>query len=269
MRHHLIPALAGAVCLLALVSPVAHAAPFAYTSTGTELLSTDLDTGLSTVIGTVSGVSTLQALAWSPDRVLFGTDTSGNLFQIDETSGNTTLIGDTGLGNIEGLDFLGPSLLAISFELTPTIYVLDTTDANPSFVVTATSALPDTPRSMTVLDAENVLVSVNPDLGPSQIYQISLTTGDVTLVGSPGTPFASAALDFGTDGLLYLGDNQGGLYQIDPTNGAIVDTITTDGFQGGLAMASFRPAVTASAPEPGVLALLLVGAAGFLPRRRR
>jgi outer membrane protein assembly factor BamB len=254
---------------LSLAAAPALAAPFAYTSSGSALFVTDLDTGSSTLVGALSTSGPLQSLAWSPARELFGADQNGNLYRVDETSGATTLIGDTGLGNIEGMDFLGPSLIAISFELTPTLYVLDTTDANPSPIITVNGTLPDAPRSLAVLDDENVLVTTNPGAGPTtEIYQISLTTGDITLVGASNIPFASGSLDFGTDGLLYLGNTTGGLYQIDPTNGSIVETITTSGFQGTLAMTSFRPLVSASAPEPATFALLVLGGAAAVRRRR-
>ena len=46
----------------------------------------------------------LEGLAFSPGGSLFGTDYLGNLYSVSKTSGATTFIGMTGLGDVEGLE---------------------------------------------------------------------------------------------------------------------------------------------------------------------
>src|SRR5690349_17350672 len=58
----------------------------------------------------------MEGLALSPGGQLFGTDSSGLLYSINPLTGASTLIGDTGRGNVEGLDFNGNTLVGSDFK---------------------------------------------------------------------------------------------------------------------------------------------------------
>ena len=74
-----------------------------------NLYNVDLTTATATPIGYTGQY--LQGLALSPAGRLFGTDAYGGLFSISTTTGAATFIGDTGLGDIEGLSFRGSTLI--------------------------------------------------------------------------------------------------------------------------------------------------------------
>lgn len=240
-----------AAALLGSGATVAGAVPLTYAvNTSEDLYAVDVAGAGKTLVGH-TGIF-LQGLALSPGGVLFGTDGSGYLYRIDRTTAVATLVGDTGLGNIEGLDFKGNTLLATNFATTPTVYAIDTTTAATSNVVAAAVATGRI-RTMTVVDANTVLIRGN---GPpnNTLYALNLTTGAVATIGTlavNGSQFA--AMDFLADGLLYGLDNDGSVWRINPATAAV--TLLGDtGDEFWLDMTT-GPDGLASTPEPASIVL--------------
>jgi hypothetical protein len=182
---------------------------------------------------------------------LFGTDVAGNLYSLNKTTGAATFVGATGRGNIEGLDFSGSTLLGTDFNDPVTVFSINTSNASTANIVTA-SSLTGVVRTMTVLDPNNVLVRGD---GPpnNTLYSLSLTTGAVTTIGTLAVNgFQFAAMDFGTNGVLYGLDNDGSEWIIDPTT-AGVTLVGNTGGQFWLDMTA------APVPEPGTITLLGLG----------
>jgi hypothetical protein len=229
------------------------AAPIGFaTDNNTTLYSVDFSTATATSIGSTGQF--FESLAISPSGQLFGATSGGLLYSVNSTTAAATLIGDTGLGNIEGLDFNGSTLLATDFSSTPRVYSLDTATAAPTLVVTAASNTGDV-RAMTVLDSNTLLIRGDSP-GPNSLYSLNLTTGAVSLRGNTNDFYA--ALDFASNGALYALFADGSLGQIDP-NTAAVTTIGNTGGQFWLSLAA--PAAT-EVPEPA--SLFAWGGAAFL-----
>lgn len=193
--------------------------PLAYAINTTEnLYLVDLGTAAKTLIGN-TGVF-LEGLALSPGGQLFGTDTGGLLYSLNPTTAAPTLIGNTLKGNIEGLDYNGTTLLGASFSSPTTIFSVNTSNASTTNIVTATSST-GVPRTMAVLDSNNILISGQVP-STNTLIRINLTTGAVTTIGTMavhGSQFA--AMDFASDGNLYGLDNDGTVWRIDPNTAAV------------------------------------------------
>jgi hypothetical protein len=251
---------------LALAAPGrVAAAPIGFaTDVNNDLYSVDLGAATATLIGNAGPIGDLlEAIAISPGGSLFGTDTTGRLYSIDTGTGLATLIGGTGLGNIEGLDFSGSTLLGTDFNTPVTVYSIDTGTAAPTPVVTSNAA--DGPvRAFAVQDpATGFIITDTPTF--QTLQRIDLTTGATTAVGTI-TGFV-AAIDF--DGsTLYGLDVGGNVYTIDTTTAAQTLIGNTGGQVWlGLTIPAGDPAAV---PEPATLTLAGVGlATGLLARARR
>jgi hypothetical protein len=79
----------------------------------------------------------LEGLALSLKGPMFGTDSSGNLYRVNKTTGATTFIGTTGLGDIEALGFLNNRLLAVPLTGPPEVVALDPNTAKFTVIVTS------------------------------------------------------------------------------------------------------------------------------------
>jgi hypothetical protein len=96
----------------------------------------DLTTATETPIGFIGKF--LQGSAVSPQGGLFGTDYRGNLFSVSKTTGAPTLIGSTGVGDIEGLTFRSTTLIGTNFSNMggpTTVYAIDTTTAAATAII--------------------------------------------------------------------------------------------------------------------------------------
>jgi hypothetical protein len=210
----------------------------------------------------------LQGLAVSPQGGLFGTDYQGNLFSVSKTTGATTLIGSTGLGDIEGLTFRGTTLIGTDFSDLggpTTVSAINTTTAAPT---TITSFSQGAVRAMALVNTNTIDVASDSPVAQS-LVQVNLLTGTNTSLGqlpSSGSDII-AALNFGTDGVLYALDALGNEFMI-ASNGAGIPVGNTGGqYWLDLTMASTvldPPGDPPDVPEPNSLALLLTAALGLI-----
>jgi hypothetical protein len=183
-----------------------------------SLFSVDLTTTTATPIGNTGQF--LQGLAVSPGGSLFGTDYLGNLFSVSKTTGAATLIGSTGLGDIEGLTFRGTTLIGTNFSDLggpTTVSAIDTTTAAATSI---TSFSQGPARAMALVNTNTVDVASDSPVSQS-LVQVNLLTGTSTSLGQLPSMGAAliAALNFGTDGVLYALDPFGNEFTI-ASNGA-------------------------------------------------
>ena len=232
-----------------------------------NLFSVDLTTATATRIGFTGQF--LQGLAVSPQGALFGTDFVGNLFSVSKTTGAATFIGTTGLGDIEGLSFNGTTLIGTNFSNLggpTTVSAINTTTAVPT---TITSFSQGPVRAMAVVNPNTIDVASDSPFSQS-LVQVNLLTGTNTSLGQLPSKGAAliAALNFGTDGVLYALDPLGNEFMI-ASNGAGIPVGNTGGQDWlDLTMAStVLDGIVGTVPEPNSMALLLIGALGLISVR--
>ncbi len=211
--------------------------PFAFAiDNSRDLYLIDLTDGTTTLIGNTGMSTQPQGLALSPSGQLFATDATGGLWSISTTDGSAIFIGSTGLGDIEGLDFNGNTLIGsdLSQGSGPRLFAIDTTNATPTPIASFTTAV-DIIRTLTTLDSNTMLI-VTAFQNPETLRSIDLTSGVVTDIG-PLTPRPRdlGAIDFASDGNLYGLSGRGDVFQIDPSNASTTVIGNTGNVWAGLA----------------------------------
>ncbi len=264
-----------ALVVLLSVGARAMAVPLGYAvDTQTRLWQIDLGSADATLIGTMGVL--LQDIAYSPDGRLFGTRgrvDNGSLFEISTTDASATLIGNTGRGNTEGLDFHNGTLVGADFATTPTLFSIGVGDAVSVDLVTA-PVRTGRVRSITALDDNHMLIRGD-DPGLNSLYSMSLIDGSINLIGDvPGQLLSG--LDFALDGQLYGLNTAGQVLLIDPDTAATV-VIGDTGSQVWLGLAAIGEIVllpdlmtVAVIPEPvtGTLCVIGIGTLVLASRRR-
>jgi hypothetical protein len=258
---------ARAVLFTSLLAGVAQAGPMAYVSTTTGLRKLDLDTGRAQRISDVGPNGWFQALAFSPNGELFGaTAGGGSVYRIDPATGVQTLVGDTGLGSIEGLDFNGNVLVASDFGRPATLYSIATATARP--LVTESEGI-GVVRTLAILDPATAVVSAERQGGAedrSILRTIDLRTGEsaklteITGVGAPADEFGSqliTGMDFAPDGSLYAVAGGGTVVRVDLAEVGFVRIAEIGPFNLGFSIAPqdvvsipLPPAPPAAMPSP-------------------
>jgi hypothetical protein len=240
MKSYLYFAKAALACaILTIVCSAARADNFAYAvgvgNGTTNLYKIDLTTVQATEIGNLGVL--MEGLANTASGALYGTDDGGSLYLINVKTAQTTLIGSTGQGDIEGLDFDGTKLLGIDFTVNPSaIFSIDTANAKIKNLVTASESTGDV-RSMCVQGEAHVLVVGD---GPPEhtLYSIDLRSGAVFTIGTLGiTATEMPAMDF-VNGVFYGLDVSGNEWIINPAN-ADVTLVGNTGSQLWLDMKAF------------------------------
>jgi hypothetical protein len=228
-----------------------------------NLFSVDLTTATATLVGNTGQF--LQGLAVSPGGSLFGTDFLGNLYSVSKTTGATTFIGSTGLGDVEGLTFRGTTLIGSNFSNLggpTTVSAIDTTTAAATSI---TSFSQGPARAMALVNTNTIDVASDSPVSQS-LVQVNLLTGTNTSLGQlPSMGGALiAALNFGTDGVLYALDPFGNEFTI-ASNGAGFLVGNTGGqYWLDLTMASTVLDPPGPVPEPNSMALLLTAGLGLI-----
>jgi outer membrane protein assembly factor BamB len=195
----------------------------------------------------------IEELAYSPTGVLNATTYNGQLYRLDTQTGLATWVGSTGLGDIEGLDWVGQDLVASNFAADPTLYRINPLTGQATWLRDLnydTGSL----RSLEALDLHTLIG--RGDAGGGTLFRINVDTGAVTTLG----PMAAmiAGLEVIGPRVYGVGDD-GQLYRVNAASGAVtqIGDVGNQYFTG-----------LASVPAPGGAALLgCVGAAAM--RRRR
>ncbi len=180
---------------------------------------------------------------------LVGIDLSGNLYQIDDTTGIQTFIRNIGLTNTATLGY-SPSLSRFLTISNGNLYVFPLASGAPVLFRTLPFLTGSQIHSFGV-DPSGICWAI--DSATSNLYNFGAVNGS-TLVGTitGTTPLNFTDMTFGQDGSLYvmkaLADGSAGLYTISRTT-AVATKISGPGF-------SFSNAVSLSAPinfgTPGV-----------------
>jgi hypothetical protein len=220
----------------------------------------------------------LEGLAFSPQGRLFGTDYLGNLYSVSTSTGAASLIGSTGLGDIEGLGFQGSTLIGTNFSNLggpTTVSAINTTTAAPT---TITSFQQGPARAMAVLNSNTIDVAsdspATPSLATQSLVQVNLTTGNNTVLGQlpGGGADLISSLSLGTGGTLFALDALGNDFMI-ASNGAGI-LIGNTGGQQWLDLTLVDPPVVgasgldpAPVPQPNSIAFLLTAAVALIGLR--
>lgn len=225
-----------------------------------DLYQLDLSNGAVTLVGHTGKL--LEGIAYNPtSKELFGTDIGGTLFKVSTSTASVQSVGDTGLGNIEGLDFAGISLWGTNYESPATISGLDTTDGSIwSQVITKATGIV---HAMAFGVDSEVAYTVNSTANGDSLWATPYD-GSSTLIGELNTRSKISGIDFDpTTNTLYALTLEGGYGIIDLTTGEYSELGST-----GYAWLDMSLA-PAAVPEPASMVGLGLGLAGVVSRRRR
>lgn len=253
------------VCLLALSAGLAvQAAPigFAVDTANDNLLSIDLGTGATTVIGAI-GFGDFEALSFQPGTgILYGLDdVSDTLITINTTTGAGTAVGPMG----NNFDDAG-----LAFDDVGNLFAASDLSGDGVFTVdVATGAATEIgeggPDNFAMAFGFGQMYGMTDDGTPDGLTLINLTNGFTTRVQAAGLGFSidEGDLTFDQSGILWFIDaGNENIYQIDRLTGAATSVATIDCHPNcrieGLAV---------NVPEPSTM-VLLGSATLFLLRRR-
>lgn len=194
----------------------------------------------------------IQDLAYSPQGVLNATTINGQLYSVSTLNAQATWIGSTGLGNIEALDWVGEDLVAANFNPVPTFYELNPVTGSATWLAQANFQT-GALRSMEAIDLHTLIG--RGDASGGTLYRFNLDTGAVTTLGPMSAMIAG--LEVIGPRVYGVGDD-GQLYRVNASTGAItqIGDVGNQYFTG-----------LASVPAPGAVALL--GCVGVVAARRR
>jgi len=183
-----------------------------------------------------------------------------NLYTLNLTNGDGTLVGNTGLTDLFGLSFDGSGNLwgGLSSEGTGFYSVNSGTGAateigNPGFDLDALAYLPTTGQLLGI------------DAGPGTLYSINTGTGAGTLISNTGMYINNCAMTYDPDtGLLWVVDWSGQVITFNPNNN-FAETVVLNGQDAHDGLAG----IVGPAPEPATIAGIGIGVMALLRRRRK
>ena len=246
------------LALLAATAGAAHAQFVYAVDTFNDLYYIDVDSGTSSLIGNTGTSALMESLAYDGFN-LYGADATGRFYSINEGTGAATLVANTSLGNLEGMDFAGSNLFATDFEDPTTVHQLDPATGLPvGFSVTA-DASRGVARALTFSSDGSFAYTAQGSLG-SQKLQSMTPFGVTAEIGA--LAFNTAAIqNLGNDRYIALGTS-GQIYSLDVATGDMQ-------LKHDLGDQFFLGVSTAPVPEPGTMAVLGLGLAAIARRRRK
>lgn len=277
MKSTLCAAVVAAAATVAATS--AWAGPIGFSITGADdLVRVDLGTGEVTTVGSLGVSGDFEGLDFSPDGTLFASDdTNADLYTIDPTTGEASLVGSFGFGQAEtqntGLAFRDDGTLFMvvdDFDDGTTdqdnLYTVDTTTGLATLVGTlfGTPFADDPEITSIAFASDGTLFAVDRDL--DALLTVNPLTAEVSLVGTLGALADSGqqGLDFFGDTLFLMSENPEAIFTVDTTTGAAA--LSANLQTPGLSLESLAIRVI---PAPGTVALLAFGLAGLGLARRR
>lgn len=232
---------------------------YAFDGNNNDLCLVNVTNGNTTVLGN-TGVF-LESLAYQQGTGrLFGHDTSGTLYELNAANGAVINSMTTGLGNVEGLDFVsgGGILYGFDFANPGTIHTIDwNTGANSPFVTMNQSNGVVRGFAFDPTDTFAYFAGDNPTF---QTLSRMDASGNTTAIGTLSV--FTAALEF-VGGTLYALDTAGKIYTVSTTD-ASMSFVADTGAHGWLGVAE-----AGLVPEPASMAALGLGVAALLRRRRK
>ncbi|QDV81681.1 PEP-CTERM sorting domain-containing protein [Planctomycetes bacterium TBK1r] len=255
---------------LGVVPPLAvYAEPVLYLADGnsSSLWTVNTTTGNATRVGSLGLTPSLIGLAYdSVDGNLLMTSSNGvnsQLFRLDQSTGQASLVGDTGFQAISGLAFDPNSqVLYGGSGATDSLFTIDRTTG---------AATPVGAYGVNVgghglgYDNQNQQLWMT-DGFLDTLYSVNTSTGAATEIGSTGlTSVAALAFHSGENRLYGINTNDDTLVRLNTSTGMgeVVGDLGFDAFNVGLA---FRPAAI---PEPSSWILLLLITCVLVMRTRR
>ena len=251
-------------CLIAC-SPLstAHAGLLYAVQDNTDtLISIDTDTLITTEIGSLGVSFNFGGMAYDPNSdTLYMTDgmLGSNLYTVNRTSGQATLIGNHGVKDLFGLAFDSTNnvLYGSQFASGKGFYSLDTTSGSTT---TIKDPMDSGFGGLAYDSNRDMLVGILD--GSGALYDIDRATGIQTYLTDAPTNNSGLAYDSDND-LFWDIDWSGNLYSYDPKNNYSQTTILTGlGAHDGLAYVS-------SVPVPAAVWLFGSGLIGLVSIMRR
>ena len=278
MKSTLCAAVVAAATTVAATS--AWAGPIGFSITGADdLVRVDLGTGEVTTVGSLGVSGDFEGLDFSPDGTLFASDdTNADLYTIDPTTGEASLVGSFGFGQAEiqntGLAFRDDGTLFMvvdDFEDgvsdQDNLYTVDTTTGLATLVGTlfGTPFADDPEITSIAFASDGTLFAVDRDL--DALLTINPLTAEVSLVGTLGALVPDGGqqgLDFFGDTLFLMSENPEAIFIVDTTTGVAALSANLQTLDLSLESLAIR-----AIPSPGTVALLAFGLAGLVLSRRR
>ncbi len=235
----------------------------------------DINTLAATLVGPANVGVALGGLGFASDGALYcwtTTSPNGNLYVVDQTTGNFTHVGSSTLFGADTFDISPVTNEAIAWSVDGSLNDVDLTTGAATFRV-ATS--PSKWGVASSFAPDGTLYQLDGNL--DQLNAVDIDTGVVTLVGSLLADLTATNVAYNPDDdMLYaigIFDPTYPLYRIDPTTGAatLVGNITglPNNPDQQVTMGTFERATQQVIPEPSTLALLGLASLGAAIRRRR
>ena len=251
--------LVATMLLLYLGVPVSYAAPLAFTADGSNLLSLDIATGISTTIGAlgITGEDT-EALAIDPTSGVLYLATDGrSLYTVDKASGSATLVGALGVTYTNGgmaIDGSGNIFLITNVGL----FSVNKTTGAAMQIGSPNDASSYNNNDISAGLSSGAFVGNTLYAGPDNatqhnLYTVNTATGHATTIGALGVNSSGAqtgmTYDANTDILYILIESTSRIYSVDYATGQATEISSYGGNFEGLALADPGNPAPLTAPD--------------------